>query len=248
MTRQSQLQALHASHQQRAKHAPGIAVPSPVNPGPAAASPASVAAPSPAGGSVSAPSPAATIPTPLSTSQLLPADAASAPSPGIMSALAQAVRQPATPTTPGPAGPAGPAGVRPPGGMPPGGGQIRQPMLQKQQLLNSIVAFYRQTNQPLPTEVFNGERDGAFKLGGNWVELTEMFVMVFRLGGMTKVSSDASRSVDVLANLDISCCKETSPTMPSGRPFSPAKTFQSTCLRLSHCPASQARTRARRHR
>lgn len=66
-------------------------------------------------------------------------------------------------------------------------------MIQKQQLLNSIMAFYKTVNQPLPTEVFNGERDGAFKLGGNWIELTDMFIMVFRLGGMMKVREREGR-------------------------------------------------------
>jgi hypothetical protein len=69
---------------------------------------------------------------------------------------------------------------------------VRPPFIQKQQLLNSLVAYYRSTNQTLPPEVFNGEHDGAFKLGGVWIELIDLFMAVFRLGGLIKVGSERS--------------------------------------------------------
>lgn len=69
---------------------------------------------------------------------------------------------------------------------------MRQQMIQKQQLLNSLIAFFKSTNQPLPPEVFNGEHDGAFKLGGVWMELTDLFLAVFRLGGLIKVGERVS--------------------------------------------------------
>lgn len=51
-----------------------------------------------------------------------------------------------------------------------------------------MIAFYKQTNQPLPPEVFYSEREGSFKLGDGWIELTELFFNIFRMGGMLKVN------------------------------------------------------------
>ena len=65
---------------------------------------------------------------------------------------------------------------------------VRPPFPQKQQLLNSLIGFYKSTNQQLPPEVFNGgEHDGAFKLGDVWIEITDLFLAVYRLGGLIKV-------------------------------------------------------------
>lgn len=58
-----------------------------------------------------------------------------------------------------------------------------RPMLQKQQLLNSLVQYYKTVNQPMPTELVNG----SFKLGETWIELTELFFAIFRQGGLMKV-------------------------------------------------------------
>lgn len=77
-------------------------------------------------------------------------------------------------------------------GQPPMG--IRPGNPQKQQLLHSLIAFYKSIRQPMPTEVFNGERDGSFKLGDQWIELTDLFFAIFRLGGMIKVWPRVKRS------------------------------------------------------
>jgi hypothetical protein len=60
--------------------------------------------------------------------------------------------------------------------------------LQKPALLGALANFYKTTNQSLPAEVFNGENDGSFKLGDVWIDVAELFVAVFRLGGLIKVS------------------------------------------------------------
>ncbi|EKD02356.1 hypothetical protein A1Q2_03360 [Trichosporon asahii var. asahii CBS 8904] len=165
-----QLQALQ-SHKQRQSNPPStpsnqpMNVPSPVSvtaPSPAGG----ITAPSPAGGSVSAPSP---VPNPQGGLPM------SAPSP--MSAMGGPSGQlPGTPSSTGfpNTGP----------GQPPMG--IRPGNPQKQQLLHSLIAFYKSIRQPMPTEVFNGERDGSFKLGDQWIELTDLFFAIFRLGGMIK--------------------------------------------------------------
>ncbi|KAL1413505.1 hypothetical protein Q8F55_001279 [Vanrija albida] len=186
-----QLQALHHSQAQRAKHAAalgGAGVNAATVAAAAAASPASVTAPSPAAASATAPSPAPIAAgTPVSGNPILPSAAspASAPSPSVIAAVASAagIRPPlgASPTTPVGGGLAGPTapGARPPG-MP-----VR-PMLQKQQLLNSLVQYYKTVNQPMPTELVNG----SFKLGETWIELTELFFAIFRQGGLMKIIRD----------------------------------------------------------
>ncbi|WOO77081.1 uncharacterized protein LOC62_01G000677 [Vanrija pseudolonga] len=182
---------LKQSQAQRAKHAAalgGAGVNAATVAAAAAASPASVTAPSPAAASATAPSPAPNATgTPVSGNPILPSAAspASAPSPSVIAAVASAAgirpplgASPATPVGGGLAGPGAP-GARPPG-MP-----VR-PMLQKQQLLNSLVQYYKTVNQPMPTELVNG----SFKLGETWIELTELFFAIFRQGGLMKIIRD----------------------------------------------------------
>lgn len=188
-----QLQALHQAQRAKQHTSTGPATPG----GGTAPSPASVAAPSPAGAGATAASPAPNAGTPASTQPQLPIAAPSpvtAPSPAAAAALANALRRPSTPQS---ATSSSMAGGFPgqgtqgasAGGAAPPRPPVRPPQVQKQQLLNSMVAFFKTTNQALPPEVFNnGEREGAFKLGGAWIELAEMFFAVFRLGGMMKVS------------------------------------------------------------
>lgn len=159
-----QLQALQSHKQRQASMSSNP----PSNPPLSNPSPVSVTAPSPAAGSVSAPSPA---PNPQGGLPM------SAPSP-----MGSQGGQPGTPSSTGGFSNTGP-GQQPTG--------IRAANPQKQQLLHSLIAFYKSIRQPMPTEVFNGERDGSFKLGDQWVELTDLFFAVFRLGGMLKVRTDS---------------------------------------------------------
>lgn len=170
------------SHQQRAKHASGLA--SAGSPAAAVvASPASMTAPSPAAGSVTAPSPAPTsLATPSSTQPPLPQTDSSTPS-NAAAMLANAIRPPGQQQPQQAMSPSAPAGA--PQRPIPG----RQPTIQRQQLLNSVLAFYKSTNQNPPAEVFNnGAVPGTFKVGDSWIDFADLFFAVFRLGGMVKVS------------------------------------------------------------
>jgi len=44
----------------------------------------------------------------------------------------------------------------------------------------------------VPTAIFNGERDGAIKMGDIWVEVVELFMSVLRVGGLKVVSTSCS--------------------------------------------------------
>jgi hypothetical protein len=60
---------------------------------------------------------------------------------------------------------------------------------QRRQFLGSLMSYHRQRNLPVPTAIFNGERDGAIKMGDIWVEVVELFMSVLRVGGLKVVST-----------------------------------------------------------
>jgi hypothetical protein len=59
---------------------------------------------------------------------------------------------------------------------------------QRRQFLGSLVSFHRQRNLEVPSAIFNGERDGAIKMGDIWIEVVELFMSVLRVGGLKAVS------------------------------------------------------------
>ncbi|WWD17349.1 hypothetical protein CI109_101790 [Kwoniella shandongensis] len=73
-----------------------------------------------------------------------------------------------------PVRPPGQPGVRPP----------PTPLQQRQQFVASLAAFHRQTNQPLPPEIFNGERDGSFRVGDAWMDVVDLLMTVVKSGGI----------------------------------------------------------------
>jgi hypothetical protein len=58
---------------------------------------------------------------------------------------------------------------------------------QRRQFLTSLISYNKQRNLKVPPEIFNGERDGAIKMGDTWVEVVELFMSVLRVGGLEKV-------------------------------------------------------------
>jgi hypothetical protein len=54
------------------------------------------------------------------------------------------------------------------------------------------VSYHKQRNLRVPQEIFNGERDGAIKMGETWVEVVELFMSVLRVGGLKVVSFSTS--------------------------------------------------------
>jgi len=54
--------------------------------------------------------------------------------------------------------------------------------------MNTFNAFHKQYNLPSPREIYNGERDGALKVGDKWLELLDLFMFVMRNQGITNVS------------------------------------------------------------
>jgi hypothetical protein len=51
-----------------------------------------------------------------------------------------------------------------------------------------MMGFFKTINQPPPPEVFNNsEHHGSFKMGDAWIDIAELFFLVFRAGGMIKV-------------------------------------------------------------
>ncbi|BEI93661.1 uncharacterized protein CcaverHIS019_0601200 [Cutaneotrichosporon cavernicola] len=180
-----QLQLLHQARGPKQQSSVGPGTPAM---GGTAPSPAAVTAPSPA--TVTAPSPAPNAGTP--GAQVPPymnaASPVTAPSPAA-AALAAAIRPPGTPQSASglslAGGLAGQAGT--PGGSAPPRPPVR-PGQQRQHLINSMMGFYKTINQIPPPEVFNnGEKDGAFKLGDGWIDIAELFFIVFRAGGMMKL-------------------------------------------------------------
>lgn len=57
----------------------------------------------------------------------------------------------------------------------------------RRQFLISLAGFHKSSNLPLPSDVFNGEKDGFVKLGDIWVEVVDIFMLVIRNGGISKV-------------------------------------------------------------
>ena len=58
---------------------------------------------------------------------------------------------------------------------------------QRRQFINSFAGFLKQFDLPMPREIFNGERDGAVKLGDSWLEMVDLFMMVMRNQGIANV-------------------------------------------------------------
>lgn len=89
--------------------------------------------------------------------------------------------------------------IRPPGVLPPG---ARQPLAlaeQRRQFLQSLVNWHKSNNIPPPPEIFNSERTGAIKMGDVWVEVVELFLTVLRIGGIDRVSHNASSTIPINA-------------------------------------------------
>lgn len=63
---------------------------------------------------------------------------------------------------------------------------------QRQQFVQSLANYYRSNGIPPPQEVFNGERDGAIKVLGVWVDLVDLFMTVMRSQGVLNVSPNQS--------------------------------------------------------
>ncbi|EIW70704.1 hypothetical protein TREMEDRAFT_61215 [Tremella mesenterica DSM 1558] len=62
------------------------------------------------------------------------------------------------------------------------------PADQRRQFLSSLAGYHKQMNLPLPTPIFNGEREGALKLGDVWLDVMEFFMAILRSGGITNIS------------------------------------------------------------
>ncbi|OCF36906.1 hypothetical protein I316_01504 [Kwoniella heveanensis BCC8398] len=87
--------------------------------------------------------------------------------------------------------------MRPPGQPGPGQPGVRPPPNPGQQRLgfiNSLAQFYKHSNQPLPTAIFNGERDGYFKVGDGWVDVVELLMAVMKSGGIMNVMQQPADS------------------------------------------------------
>ncbi len=75
--------------------------------------------------------------------------------------------------------------AQPPGAKPQPAHQRAE---QRRQFMNTFNAFHKQYNLPSPREIYNGERDGALKVGDKWLELLDLFMFVMRNQGITNVS------------------------------------------------------------
>ncbi|KAL7421688.1 hypothetical protein Q5752_003457 [Cryptotrichosporon argae] len=156
-----------------------------------AASPANMTAPSPASATALSPAPGASAPSPAPTAT--PATASTPlpdPSAHHASQIPPQLRNglPSLPRPPAQASAAtGPAAV------------MRPMIPNKQQFLQSLTHMYKMANQPPPAEVFNGEVEGAFKLGGVWIDLLDLFISASRAGGLfkfTQASQLAGQQLD----------------------------------------------------
>lgn len=84
--------------------------------------------------------------------------------------------QPRPPPAPGQAGP----------GRPSGRMSVAD---QRKQFLHTLVGMHKQNNTAPPRAIFNGERDGSFKIGDVWLDAMELFMAVLKTGGVSKVAS-----------------------------------------------------------
>ena len=122
------------------------------------------------------PSPIATV---LSQQQERMRQAAQAAQAAHAAQSAQASASASTPTAPPqpmtatPGGPAQSRSVRPPVNPQAYANQQRQ-------FVQSLAGFMRSSNQPLPAEIFNGERDGSIKLGDKWFTVLDLFTHLVR--------------------------------------------------------------------
>ena len=58
---------------------------------------------------------------------------------------------------------------------------------QRRQFLGSFTTHRKSIGLPVPSEMFNGERDGSVKMGVYWVDMLEVFMLFMKFGGVTKV-------------------------------------------------------------
>jgi hypothetical protein len=131
------------------------------------------------------------------------APSAASPAPGTQAApIATApspstVQQPTATSRPSaPSRPSLPNPTQPPAARP-GPPAARSPQVteQRKQFLHSLTTYHKQNNIPLHPDVFNGEQDGAVKMGDYWVELVEVFMTVMRSGGISNVSCGCLQAV-----------------------------------------------------
>ena len=59
---------------------------------------------------------------------------------------------------------------------------------QRRHFVNSLHAYYKNNNLTVPPDIFNGERDGAIKIGGVWLDLVDLFLTVMKVQGIVNVS------------------------------------------------------------
>ena len=60
---------------------------------------------------------------------------------------------------------------------------------QRKQFLHTLVGMHKQNGTVPPRAIFNGERDGSFKVGDVWLDAMELFMAVLKTGGVSKVAS-----------------------------------------------------------
>jgi hypothetical protein len=89
-----------------------------------------------------------------------------------------------------PAGSPAPSNVRPP--RPPGPAQVRSPAdpaASRMAFQSTMSGYYKALGVTPPPEVWaNGVRDGAVNVGGAWIYLLDLFMLVMKLGGVQQVN------------------------------------------------------------
>lgn len=133
--------------------------------------------------------------------------------------------------------------VRPPTSVATGPGPGPRPgsnlIEQRRQFLGSLLSFHRQRNIEVPSAIFNGERDGAIKMGDIWIEVVELFMAVLRVGGLKAVSQRYILSL--IATPTNFRCRSYNQTLPFGRAFCALERFRPNSQHPSTSPNTNAK-------